>query len=77
MLDKLVEESIESAIGLTEAGAVLERGFFPEIIATMLEIVVQAICRSRSGSRASTNRDRIQCYKCREYISFHKGQSHF
>ena len=23
--------------------------------------------RSRSGSRASTNTDRIRCYKCREY----------
>ena len=23
--------------------------------------------RSRSGSRASTNRDRIRCFKCREY----------
>ena len=23
--------------------------------------------RSRSGSRASTNRDRIRCYACREY----------
>ena len=26
--------------------------------------------RSRSGSRASTNRDRIRCYKCREYDHF-------
>ena len=28
--------------------------------------------RSRSGSRASTNRDRIRCYKCREYNHFAK-----
>ena len=28
--------------------------------------------RSRSGSRVSTNRDRIQCYKCREYDHFVK-----
>ena len=28
--------------------------------------------RSRSGSRASTNRDRIRCYKCREYDHFTK-----
>ena len=28
--------------------------------------------RSRSGSRASTNRDRIRCYKCREYHHFAK-----
>ena len=26
--------------------------------------------RSRSGSRASTNRDRIHCYTCREYGHF-------
>ena len=25
---------------------------------------------SRSGSRASTNRDRIRCYMCREYDHF-------
>ena len=28
--------------------------------------------RSRSGSRGSTNRDRIRCYKCREYDHFAK-----
>ena len=28
--------------------------------------------RSRSGSRASTNRDRIRCYKCGEYDHFVK-----
>ena len=28
--------------------------------------------RSRSGSRASTNRDRIRCFKCREYEYFAK-----
>ena len=28
--------------------------------------------RSISGSRASTNRDRIRCYKCREYDHFAK-----
>ena len=26
--------------------------------------------RSRSGSRASTNRDRIRCFECREYDHF-------
>ena len=25
---------------------------------------------SRSSSRASTNRDRVQCFKCREYDHF-------
>ena len=29
-----------------------------------------SIDRSRSGSRASTNRDRIRCYMCREYDHF-------
>ena len=28
--------------------------------------------RSRSGSRGSTNRDRIRCYKCKEYDHFTK-----
>ena len=28
--------------------------------------------RSRSGSRVSTNRDRIGCYNCREYDNFTK-----
>ena len=28
--------------------------------------------RSRSGSRVSTNRDRIRCYKCREHNHFTK-----
>ena len=28
--------------------------------------------KSRLGSRASTNRDRIRCYKCREYDHFTK-----
>ena len=26
--------------------------------------------RSRSSSRVSTNRDRVRCYKCREYDHF-------
>ena len=26
--------------------------------------------RSRSNSRVSTNRDRVRCYKCREYDHF-------
>ena len=29
--------------------------------------------RLRSGSRASNNRDRIKCFKCREYDHFAKG----
>ena len=34
------------------------------------EIEAQSNNRSRSGSRASTNRDGIRCYVCREYDQF-------
>ena len=46
MVDKIVEESTETAIEMTlmtEAGTGLEKGHFPETIETMLEIEVQAI----------------------------------
>ena len=33
---------------------------------------ISSSSRSRSGSRVSTNRDRIRCYKCREYDHFAK-----
>ena len=36
----------------------------------MEEIEALAMIRSRSGSRASANRDRIRCYACREYDHF-------
>ena len=45
MVDKIVEESIEAIIEMTvitEAGTGLEKGHFPEIMAT-IEIGVQAI----------------------------------
>ena len=45
MLDKIVEDSTETAIGIkvmTEAGTGLEIGHFPETMATILEIKVQA-----------------------------------
>ena len=45
MVDKTVEESIETDIEMTvmtEAGTGLEKGHFPEIIAAILEIEVQA-----------------------------------
>ena len=43
MVDKIVQESTETAIRMTEAGTGLEKGHFPVIMATMLEIEVQAI----------------------------------
>ena len=42
---QIAEQSIETALGMTvmtEAGTGLEKGHFPEIMATMLEIEVQA-----------------------------------
>ena len=48
MVDKTVEESIETAIEMTvmtEAGTGLERGHFPEIMAS-IELEVQAIVGS-------------------------------
>ena len=59
-------------IGMTvmiEEGTGLERGHFPEIMA-IIEPRSTSQSRSRSGSRASTNGDRIHCYKCREYDHF-------
>ena len=46
IVDETVEENIETVIEMTvmtEAGTGLEKGYFPETIATMLEIEVQAI----------------------------------
>ena len=46
MADRIVEENIETAIEMTvmtETGTGLERGHFPEIMATMIETEVQAI----------------------------------
>ena len=43
MADRTVKESIETVIGmtvLTEAGTGLEKGHFPEIMATVLETEV-------------------------------------
>ena len=69
MVDKIIEEVIEMIdIMITiEAGVDQEKGHLQEII-VVAEIEVQV----RSGSRASTNRDRIRCYKCREYDHFCK-----
>ena len=63
-----MEESIEIITRMkvmTEAGTGLEKCHFPETIAA-IEIEVQAIVG------LSTNRDRIRCYRCREYDHFAK-----
>ena len=71
MEDKTVAENIE-IIGMMvtiEAGIDQEKSHFQESIA-IIGIEVPSNSRSRSGSRASTNKDRIRCYNCREYDHF-------
>ena len=74
MVGKTVEENVEIAIEMTVmtvAGTGLERGHFPDIRNygnNRTRSTSQS--RSRSGSRVSMNRDRIHCYKCREYDHF-------
>ena len=71
MEDKTVEENTE-IIGVMvtiEVGIDQEKDHSQEIMA-IIGIEVQVIVGSRSGSRASTNRDRIRCYNCREYDHF-------
>ena len=71
MVDRIIEEVIEmiDIMITTEVGVDQEKGHLQEII-VVAEIEVPSNSRSRSGSRASTNRDRIRCYKCREYDHF-------
>ena len=66
LTDKIIEENI---VAILETGIALEKGHSEE---TSNESRNRSMCsgRSRSGSRARTNRDRIQCYKCREYNHF-------
>ena len=64
-------ETIIEVIVMIGAGTALEKGHFPEVITT-IEIGSTSKSRSSSGSRASMNRDRIRCYKCREYDHFTK-----
>ena len=69
--DKIVEVDREETIKIKfmrEVGADIEKGSIQKI----LEGMTSSSSRSRSGSRASTNRGRIRCYKCREYDHFTK-----
>ena len=63
-----MEIAIEMTV-MIEAGIGLEKGHFPELMA-IIELEVQGNSRPRSACRASTNRDRIHCYTCREYDHF-------
>ena len=51
---------------MIEVGIGLEKGHYPEIMA-VTELRVQAMVDQGQDLGASTNRDRIRCYKCREY----------
>ena len=68
MEDKIVEENmgIIGAMIIIEAGIDQEKGHSQKIMVT---IGIEVLCnsKSRSGSRASTNIDRVRCYNCREY----------
>ena len=65
--DKIIgvdtEETIQMKI-MREAGVDLEKGSIQKILRRNDR---SSSSRSRSSSRASTNRDRVRCYKCREY----------
>ena len=68
MEDKIIEKNTEiiDAMNITEVEIGQEKGHFQEAIMDRSS----SNSRSRSGSRASTNRDRIRCYNCREYDHF-------
>ena len=72
-VDRIVVESIGVIIigmmVITEVGTGLEKDCFQEIMA-VTELGSMSSSRLRSGSRASTNRDRIRYYNCREYDHF-------
>ena len=64
--DRIIEVDIEEIIGIKimkEIGVGLQKDH--------IQIILEendrshSNSRSRSGSRVSTNRDRIRCYKCR------------
>ena len=69
--DKIVEENIGiiGAMIIIEAGIDQEKGHSQGIMAT-IGIEGQVIVDQDQGSRASTNRDRIRCYNCRECDHF-------
>ena len=55
-----------------EIGTGLEKDHFIENFSNDRKNRSTSNIRSISGSRASTNTDRIRCYKCREYDHFAK-----
>ena len=65
--DKIIEADTEE---ITEMIIMIEVGVDLETYNTSMND--RSSRRSRSCSRASTNRDRNRCYKCREYDHFAK-----
>ena len=61
--------TIIEIVAIIEVGIGPERDHSQETIA-VTELEVQGNSRSRSGSRASTNSNRIRCYNCGEYDHF-------
>ena len=81
MEDKIVEENIEVNIGMKikaekEVAVGLGKDHFQGIL--MIEGTIEDISNSRprSGSRGSTKRDKIMCYKCKKYDHFANKLSH-
>ena len=68
---RILEVDIEVTFGMITLVEV-EVGLEIDSIWLTLEEMREALVRSRSGSRASTNRDRIICFKRREYDHFAK-----
>ena len=70
--DRIVEENIEVIIGMKiMKSRSRERSFSRNINNRRNDRSINN-GRSRSGSRVSINRDRVKCYKCREYDHFVK-----
>ena len=62
---EIIEE--RNIIAEVEIGTGLEKDHFLETLVMIKNNRSTSISRSRAGSKASTNRDRIRYYKCREY----------
>ena len=70
-VDKIIEKVTEmkDMVITIEIGIDQRKGLL-QGVTVMEEIEAPAMTGLRSGSRASTNRDRIRCYACREYDHF-------
>ena len=71
MVDRIIEETIgmKDIMSTIETGIGQERGHLQEIT-VVTEIEVQVIVDQDQGLELNKNRDRIRCYKCREYDHF-------